>query len=108
MNSDPDSLQRMLDLARRGWPPPASPEEAPSAEAIAFLTRQSFTAATRAVRAADPWLAWERVGRWSFASAAAVVLLVATLHPTPPSFDNPFEPFTTDVPADESEFSPRL
>lgn len=98
----------MLDLARRGWPPPHPPGAAPSAEAIAFLARQSFTAATRAARAADPWLAWERVGRWSLAGAAAVLLLVATLHPTPPSLDNPFEPFTASTAAGEFEFSPLL
>lgn len=108
MNSDPDSFQRMLSLARRGWPPPHPPDEAPSAEAIAFLTRQSFAAATPAAGASDPWLAWERVGRWSLASAAAVLLLVATLHPTPASLDDPFEPFTASVPTDDFEFSPRL
>lgn len=108
MNPDPDSLQRMLALSRRGWPPPHPPGAAPSAEAVAFLTRQSFIAATRAVQAADPWLAWERAGRWSLASAAAVVLLVATLRPAPPAFDNPFEPFTASVAAGEFEFSPLL
>ena len=108
MKSTRHPLEQILALARRGWPPAPPTEGPPSAETIASLTQRSFAPATRAVPAFDPWWIWERAGRWSLASATAVLLLVLAFHPAPRTMANPFEPFTTDALEDAFEFAPRL
>ena len=101
-------LEQILALARRGWPPAPPPEEPPAAETITSLTRRSFAPATRAVPAFDPWRIWERVGRWSLASATAVLLLVLAFHPAPRTMANPFDWFVAESAEDAFEFAPRL
>ena len=102
MKPDPNPLEQILGLARRAGPPPAPPVAAPTPEEITFLALRSFAAARRADRADDSLRAWERAGRWSLAGAAAALLLVAALRPTPEPA-NPFDPFTAKAAAPDSE-----
>ena len=108
MNSNRNSLERILALARRGWPLPTPPDEPPSAATIAFLARAGVAPSTRDARSTELWRMWASVGRWSLATATAVLLLVMALRPMSEAMANPFAPFTTDVTEDAFDLAPRL
>ena len=95
MKSSNQKLNRIIALARRAAP---KSDEPVSPDTIKFFSQSTATAWSRLrqrTAPSDPFRLWERVGAWSLATAAAIVLLAAALHPSAPK-PNPFDPHGPD------------
>jgi hypothetical protein len=95
-------LSKIVSLARKAASAPRQPESQADIRFFANRTAAAWSRQRSPAASPDPLGLWERVGQWSLAGAAALVLLAAVFHQHAPP-PNPFEPFGPDA-AEETLF----